>query len=99
VLTRGVAEGRTFELPGPETTGALSLGRAEGNDVVLDYDAFVSSRHAEIEARQGRHFVVDLPESKNGTFLNWQRIEPGTPAPLEAGDIVSVGRSRLVVRA
>jgi hypothetical protein len=98
VLTRGVEEGRTFELPDPEPTGALSVGRAKANDVVLDYDAFVSSRHAEIETRQGRYFVVDLPQNKNGTFLNWERLDPGTPAPLEAGDILGVGRSRLVFR-
>lgn len=71
--------------------GAISLGRADGNDVVLpDPDRTISSRHCIIEERGNDYVVMDI--STNGTFLNYmpQPLGP-TPSPLNHGDTVAVG--------
>lgn len=71
--------------------GALSLGRADGNDVVLpDPDRTISSRHCVIEERGNDYVVMDI--STNGTFLNYmpQPLGP-TPSPLNHGDTLSIG--------
>ncbi|MBL4805919.1 MAG: type VI secretion system-associated FHA domain protein TagH [Rhodobacteraceae bacterium] len=71
--------------------GALTIGRADGNDLILpDPDRGISSRHCVIEER-GNDFVV-LDISTNGTFLNYngQPLGP-TPTPLNHGDTLMVG--------
>jgi pSer/pThr/pTyr-binding forkhead associated (FHA) protein len=45
----------------------------------------VSRRHAEISVSGASVTVTDL-ESANGTFVNDRRIDPGSPAPAQAGD-------------
>jgi type VI secretion system FHA domain protein len=75
----------------PLQNGALTLGRAEGNDVVLpDPDRTISSRHCVIEERGQDYVVLDI--STNGTFLNYmpQPLGP-TPSPLNHGDTISIG--------
>ena len=71
--------------------GALTLGRAEGNDVILpDPDRTISSRHCVIEERGNEYVVMDI--STNGTFLNYmpQPLGP-TPSPLNHGDTIAIG--------
>ncbi len=71
--------------------GAVSLGRADGNDVVLpDPDRTISSRHCIIEERGNDYVVMDI--STNGTFLNYmpQPLGP-TPSPLNHGDTIAIG--------
>jgi S1-C subfamily serine protease len=69
--------------------GRLTLGRAPENDVALPGATFpaVSGRHARIEARDGRLWVVDL-DSKNGTLVNGERV---TERALGPGDILRLG--------
>lgn len=94
-LVNGLFEGRSFPL-----SGAAVIGRAPSCAVRLDYDPFVSSQHARVEAEGGgRWRLVDLPASRNGTDLNWERVAKGVPQPLATGDVVRVGRSSLVFRA
>lgn len=64
--------------------GGLSLGRAPGNDVVLE-EGVVSARHARV-IPPGT--VVD-EGSTNGTFVNGRRIDGR--ATLRPGDLVQVG--------
>jgi len=66
---------------------AVSIGRAQGNDVTVA-DPNCSSRHATIE-RAGESFVIRDEGSKNGTFVNGRRIE--CPAVLSAGDEIALG--------
>ena len=66
---------------------AVSIGRAQGNDVTIA-DPSCSSRHAYIE-RAGGGFVVRDAGSKNGTFVNGRRIE--CPAVLSQGDEIALG--------
>jgi len=69
--------------------GQLTLGRAAENDVALPAGSFpaVSSRHARVEDRGGKLWVVDLG-SRNGTLVNGERVQERALAP---GDIVRLG--------
>jgi hypothetical protein len=73
--------------------GTCTLGRTEGNDVILA-DPKVSRRHAVIHPQgPGELWVADLG-SRNGTFLNGTRIS--TPALLRHLDQIDVGPYRMV---
>lgn len=56
--------------------GELTVGRVQGNEVVLP-KGNVSKRHARILYREGRFIVTDL-NSTNGTYVNRQRIAQAT---------------------
>ena len=73
--------------------GAFRVGRASGNDLALK-DADVSRFHAVFYASKSGIVVTDL-SSLNGTFVNEKRIS--APFDLKSGDIVRIGRTRLVV--
>lgn len=77
--------------------GSMTIGRAEANDLVLpDSEKMISSRHCAIEDQEGNLVVIDL--STNGTFLNYGKMALGkTPAPLNNGDILSIGPYELLV--
>jgi hypothetical protein len=83
-------DGRRFRLK-----GTCSLGRTDGNDMVLP-DIKVSRRHALIQTQgaQGTHelWVVDLG-SRNGTFLNGSRVV--RPTLLRDKDQLELGPYRL----
>jgi S1-C subfamily serine protease len=69
--------------------GKLTLGRAAENDVALPAGSFpaVSGRHARVEQREGKLWVIDLG-SRNGTLVNGERV---TERALGPGDIVRLG--------
>ncbi len=94
VLVYGRDEGTTFPLNGASEE-AWTIGRDPSCDIPLDYDPFASARHSRIQLDNGHHVVEDLGSS-NGTQLNGAPLEPGAPEPLTPGDILIVGRSRLV---
>ena len=69
----------------------FTIGRDQGNDVVLN-DPTVSSWHAALVIDDtGRPRIEDL-QSKNGTFVNKARISGSTP--LKPGDRLEFGRCR-----
>lgn len=70
----------------------LTVGRLSDNDVQLD-EGSVSSRHAEIELRDGNPVLRDLG-STNGTFLNGERL--AGEAPIKEGDEIYFGNVRSV---
>ncbi|MQA03573.1 MAG: FHA domain-containing protein [Streptosporangiales bacterium] len=71
----------------------VRLGRDGDNDIVLG-DLLVSGHHAEVR-RSGQGFeIIDL-NSRNGTYLNGQRV---TQAPFTPGDLVSVGHHQFVLQ-
>jgi len=76
-------------------SGSLVIGRALECDVRID-DAAVSRRHAVIECAPTLRIVV---ESKTGrTRVDGHDVPAGTAMPLELGQVVEIGRARLVVR-
>jgi type VI secretion system protein len=95
ILSSGAQAGREtqFSLIG----GALSIGRAESNNVVLpDPTREVSSSHAVVQERGGDYVIVDT--STNGTFLNGERDPLGDfPTPLNDGDTLRIGPYELRV--
>jgi len=91
IVTRGVDEGKQFELSG----GTVTVGRHSSNAVAL-HDTQVSRRHLELRAESGGGFwLVDLG-SGNGTLLNGHAIQE---APLRSGDTITVGQSVLMYTA
>src|SRR5437879_6474543 len=63
-----------LQLRSLETLERLTIGRAEENDVALPWDAQVSRTHAQLERLGGAWTVVDEGLSRNGSFVNGQRV-------------------------
>jgi ABC-type multidrug transport system ATPase subunit/pSer/pThr/pTyr-binding forkhead associated (FHA) protein/ABC-type multidrug transport system permease subunit len=68
------------------THEALSIGRHPTNQLIIDVPT-VSAEHALIEYQAGRYRVIDRG-SRNGTFVNGQRI---TEIELNDGDLIRLG--------
>jgi hypothetical protein len=73
-------------------SSAVTLGRAEENDLVLDADEFASVQHARIEPRRDGVWLEDL-DSTNGTFVNGVKLT--RPRKLASGDVIRVGETDL----
>ena len=69
-----------------------SIGRAGGADVELRWDEEVSRLHAELERIAGEWTVADDGLSRNGTWVNGERISGRHR--LRDGDLVRVGQDR-----
>jgi DNA-binding CsgD family transcriptional regulator len=65
----------------------VTLGRDEGNDVVMPDDMQVSRVHAKIAQRNGQWILADLG-SRNGSFVNTRLIHEH---PLRDGDQLCFG--------
>jgi adenylate cyclase len=75
--------------------GSCSLGRAESNQIMLQ-DDMVSRRHAVIQAQGDQEFwLVDFG-SRNGSYVNGQRI--ARPTRLRDGATLAIGRVQYVFR-
>jgi len=82
----GPFDGTTYTIDKP----LMTVGRVEGNDVVLD-DPSISRRHAQIRlsATASRFTVLDL-RSSNGTYVDGKRIkrsECGAESIVRFGDL------------
>ncbi|MFN7926726.1 MAG: FHA domain-containing protein [Blastocatellia bacterium] len=69
------------------------IGRNVDNDIVLSDDDRVSRYHAEIRRENNQLFLLDC-ESRNGVWLNQQRIEKASR--LNVGDRIRVGRQEFI---
>jgi pSer/pThr/pTyr-binding forkhead associated (FHA) protein len=75
----------------------LTVGRARSSDVCLDFDPEVSDLHAELE-RIGEHWVlVDDGLSKNGSFVNGERVSGRRR--LRDGDALRFGSTAVTFRS
>lgn len=84
-LTFVLEDGQDVVVPVSER---VSLGRDDGNHVVVD-DQRISARHAELLCdAKGRYEVVDL-DSMAGTFVNGERVEKRRP--IVDGDKIAFG--------
>ena len=72
----------------------LAIGRTEGNDLVLNHPS-VSRKHAKLESRDNRWWVVDL-KSTNGVKVNGNLV---TEAQVAAGDKLHIGSVQLDLKA
>ena len=73
----------------PITTPQVVIGRADGNQVVIDHVS-VSRRHAQFVIESGRMTLEDLG-SGTGTFVGSQRIPANTATLVEAGQTMRFG--------
>jgi len=80
--------------------GILRIGRSPDNDWVIADDGgrTVSRRHCEIHRQEGRAWITDLG-SANGTLLNGRPLAPQVAAPLEPGDVLTLGLVTIRVMA
>jgi pSer/pThr/pTyr-binding forkhead associated (FHA) protein len=67
----------------------FSIGRRTTNDVALHWDGEVSRVHAELTRMGGYWVVCDEGMSRNGTFVNGERVRGRRR--LRGGDAISVG--------
>jgi hypothetical protein len=74
-----------------------TVGRREDNDIALVWDNHVSRLHAQIERIKGDWCLVDEGLSRNGSFVNGERIVG--KRRLEDGDRLCFGSSAMVYRA
>jgi pSer/pThr/pTyr-binding forkhead associated (FHA) protein len=91
------AEGKQVirELGG--AAGRLAVGRSESAELRLDDDPEVSSLHAELERIGGDWVLVDDGLSRNGSFVNGERV--GGRRRLRDGDALRFGHTLVVFRA
>ena len=73
------------------------IGRSKQaeNSIVLDSDPLISKRHVRIACEKGR-FVAYDEGSTNGTQVNGQRIPAGQGVPLNSGDEVRIGDTKIL---
>ena len=88
VVTEGPAAGQRFELD-----AEVVLGR-EGVSATIADDSELSRRHAVVRPAAGGFEVEDLG-SRNGTFVNGQKIEG--PTRLSGGDSIKIGQTVLAL--
>ncbi len=84
---------RILELEGER----IAIGRDPGNDLVLEWDVEVSRIHALLEQLGGAWTVADDELSRNGTFVNGQRVRGRRR--LEDRDIVRFGATEVLFRS
>jgi hypothetical protein len=91
----GPAEQHTLRM-----SGALNIGTAADNDFVVPGDRTVSGHHARL-LRQGGAYAVEDRGSRNGTFIerDGQAIRVVGVTPLQPGDTLRVGTTRLILAA
>ena len=74
----------------------LSVGRGLTNDLSLPGDTEVSRLHAELESIAGEWTVSDDGLSRNGTYVNGQRISGRHR--LRDGDVIRVGQTSIAYK-
>jgi hypothetical protein len=77
--------------------GELWIGRSASADISLPGDEQVSKLHARIEHVGTEATLVDDGLSRNGSFVNEERV--GGRRMLRDGDVIRVGRTRIRFRA
>jgi hypothetical protein len=77
----------------PPDRSRITLGRHPSCDIALTWDDQVSRVHADVERIGGVWTIVDDGRSRNGSFVNGDRLL-GRRA-LEHGDVVRVGGTEL----
>lgn len=79
-------------------SGPWLLGREPHATLCLDYDPYISTRHAELR-RAPRGFELADLYSSNGTYHDGERLARGGVVPLAPGAIIRLGKTILVFRA
>lgn len=81
---------RIYELP---ERGQVTIGRGSWMDISVNWDDAASRLHTRLESLGDDWTVVDDGTSRNGTFLNGERVEGRRR--LDDGDVLTVGATAL----
>ena len=73
---------------------SISIGREPSTDIALQWDTEVSRAHAVLECVGSSWSLVDDGLSRNGSFVNGERIHGRRP--LRDGDAIAIGGTLLV---
>ncbi len=90
-----VINGRFDGIEFPLEEDEVNVGRGTTNHVRIN-DLSVSREHLKILRRGEAYHVVDL-HSRNGTWTDGRRIEPGVEVPVSLGQHISVGNILVTV--
>lgn len=74
--------------------GTNTIGRREGNDIVLSGDSYVSGSHAELIVDERGFWFMDIG-STNGSTLNGAKVAPNSKMALGDGDELVLGQTVL----
>ena len=96
VVNRFDASGIRLEVEGGDS---ITIGRRDPVTGIqpsvdltgLDQERSVSRRHAKLERRGGRLYLVEDLGTTNGTFVNGERISPGESVEVDPGDLLRFG--------
>jgi len=77
----------------PVGPGGVRIGRSEACEVALPHER-VSREHARVYQDASGSFMLEDLDSRNGTFLNGERLQDG-PRKLDSGDMIVVGDETL----
>lgn len=80
---------KRFDLPSAVTT----IGRRQDCDLCIPL-MVISRRHCEVNMDQGLLTIRDL-DSRNGTFVNGERIEETI---LDPGDMIQIGPLKFIIQ-
>ena len=78
----------------PSQPLVLTIGRREGSDLRLNYDSQVSRLHAHL-GYDGNHFWLEDMGSRNGTFVDDERLSNGDKRTITPDTLFRVGRTWL----
>jgi RsiW-degrading membrane proteinase PrsW (M82 family) len=77
---------------------SVTVGRsARENGIVVSQCKYVGGVHCRLEVSNGRLFVTDLT-SKNGTYLDDQRLSPNQPMPALNGSLIRLGNEECIFK-
>ncbi len=83
----GSEKGNSFALE----RDLVTIGRGPESNIRLG-DKSVSRRHLEIIRKGNKYFIKDL-KSKNGTYVDGEKIESGKPFEIEQGLPIAIGKT------
>lgn len=94
IIVHGMRVGQTIPLQGD---GPWLIGRDPNAPTCLDYDPYVSHRHAEVRRTKQGFEVVDALSS-NGLWVDWQPAPRGGVLQLANGSLLRAGKTLLLFR-
>ena len=85
----GIYAGRRFPIK-----GVVKLGRLKDhNDLIFPDGIGVSGMHCQLKEENDTVYLIDL-NSRNGTWVNGEKLQPGEPRELKEGDSFCIGKNR-----
>lgn len=99
-VVHGSRIGESFPLRGGsrEEERGWIIGRNEDVEINLDWDACVDDQAAEIHRGEEGFEVIDLRSAKRRVVVNGEALDRGERVGIGPGDVISVGRSVLVLQ-